>query len=88
MSLHGWGSPWQTRVNPQMYAGFGRTVMKALMFVVPLLAVLAGCSVTTTPAVVAAPAPTVIATVPALSDLDADGVADVYDRYPMDSRFR
>jgi hypothetical protein len=63
--------------------------MKALYLIVPvgLAALLAGC--TSTPVVVTAPAaPAVVAAVPSFSDLDADGVADIYDRYPMDSRFR
>ena len=61
--------------------------MKSLFLIVPVIAVLAGCSFTTTPAVVAAPSPTVVATVPAL-DSDLDGIPDSMDRYPFDARFR
>ncbi|MCM2251345.1 MAG: hypothetical protein NDJ19_03185 [Ramlibacter sp.] len=63
--------------------------MKSLYLIVPAALMIAGCS--TYPVVVStpAPAPAVVATVPApLSDMDGDGVADIYDRYPNDARFR
>ncbi|MBI5275426.1 MAG: hypothetical protein HY854_03120 [Burkholderiales bacterium] len=62
--------------------------MKASYLIVPVMALLAaGCSFTTsTPAVVAAPSP--YYAVAPLADSDMDGTADIYDRYPLDSRFR
>lgn len=64
--------------------------MKALYLILPLGLAIAGC--TTYPVVVStpAPAPAVVAAVPApvLSDMDGDGVADIYDRYPNNSLFR
>jgi hypothetical protein len=62
--------------------------MKLLYFVVPFSLALAGC--TAYPVVVSTPAttPAVVAAVPApLSDMDRDGVPDIYDRYPHDPRF-
>jgi hypothetical protein len=62
--------------------------MKALYLIIPFGLAVAGC--TTSPVVVStpAPAPAVVATVPALSDVDRDGVADIYDRYPNNSLLR
>ncbi|HEX9718298.1 MAG TPA: hypothetical protein VGA59_01075 [Ramlibacter sp.] len=62
--------------------------MKALYLIIPFGLAIAGC--TTYPVVVSAPAPApaVVATVPALSDVDGDGVADIYDRYPHNSLMR
>lgn len=71
--------------------------MKKWLLLVPLGLVLGGCTsyrvayVDPAPrAIVAAPAfvsPPVLAAAP-LFDSDADGVADVYDRYPNDWRYR
>lgn len=62
--------------------------MKALYLIIPFGLAIAGC--TTYPVVVStpAPAPAVVATVPALADSDSDGVADIYDRYPHNSLLR
>lgn len=62
--------------------------MKAFYLIITFSLAIAGC--TTYPVVVSspAPAPAVVATVPALSDMDGDGVADIYDRYPNNSLFR
>ena len=71
--------------------------MKTAYLLAPLgaIALLAGCStyvervptaVVSTPAVVAA-----VPVVPAygtLADSDGDGVADAYDRFPYDARYR
>jgi len=71
--------------------------MKAMLLLVPLGLVVAGCTsyrvayVDPAPrAIVAAPAyvsPPLVAAAP-LFDSDADGVADIYDRYPRDWRYR
>jgi hypothetical protein len=72
--------------------------MRKLLLLVPLgLSVLAGCTTYRVSyldpvprAVVAAPAYVtgpVVAAAP-LIDSDGDGVADVYDRYPSDWRYR
>lgn len=64
--------------------------MKALYLLIPVGLAIAGC--TTYPVVVSspAPAPAVVATVPTpvLTDMDGDGVADIYDRYPHNSLLR
>lgn len=67
--------------------------MKALSLLVPLALVLGGCTtyrvsyVDPPRTVVAVPAPAVIAASP-LADIDGDGVPDISDRMPYDSRFR
>ena len=72
--------------------------MKTVYLLAPLgaIALLAGCStyvervptaVVSTPAVVAA-APVAPAYVGTLADSDGDGVADIYDRFPFDARYR
>ena len=62
--------------------------MKALYLIIPFSLAIAGC--TAYPVVVStpAPAPAVVATVPALVDSDGDGVADIYDRFPSNSLLR
>jgi hypothetical protein len=65
---------------------------KALLLIAPALLVLGGCS--TYRVSVVEPVPTVVTTVPAvvaatpLVDSDRDGMPDVSDRYPLDSRWR
>lgn len=71
--------------------------MKSLCLIAPLgaVALLAGCStyvervptaVVSTPAVVAvAPVAPAYST---LADSDGDGVPDIYDHFPFDSRYR
>ena len=71
--------------------------MKALIVLAPLALVMAGCTTyrvsyvdpvyVPRPVVAVPAAPAVIAATP-LADTDADGVPDVSDRLPFDSRFR
>jgi hypothetical protein len=70
--------------------------MKALTLLAPIALVLAGCTsyrvayvdpVYAPRPVAVVPAPAVIAATP-LADVDGDGVPDVSDRMPYDSRFR
>jgi hypothetical protein len=63
-------------------------IMKPVLLLLLPLGMLAGCAVDLDPprtAVVVSPP--VVAAAP-LFDSDADGVADVYDRYPRDWRYR